>query len=92
MRWRLVYGGRRDDLAACGYAAPSWRSFDRRIWQLGVKTLTLVNLRNPPHWVRAPGKIATYRVELSEAGKVTDSMEGHDWAAVVRAMKEKHGE
>jgi len=88
--WRLVYPGRPDPVSASGYAAPSWHTFDKRVWRRylgGVKFYELTLRRQ--RW-NAHKKIATYYVELrNEKGRVISNRFGHDWQALVREMKGK---
>lgn len=86
-QWRCTYQGKPDSLSAAGCAQPSWHTFDKRVWKKGDYTITLRNLNNEGD-PRAPGKIATYRVELRFLARLIETQRGHDWQKLVREMKE----
>ncbi len=92
MRWRITYKGAPDDISVSGYVAPSWATFDRRVWERGGFKLTLTNLgwnegtsrkrvRQAP-----PFKIAEYRVVI-EGPNYKKVMTDTDWHRLVRAAK-----
>lgn len=85
--WRCSYYGAPDKISKSGHAAPSWCTFDKRVWKKGDYTITLRNLNNEGD-PRAPGKIATYRVELRYLARLIETQRGHDWQKLVREMKE----
>lgn len=84
--WKIVYPGRPDHISSLGYAAASWHSFDRRVWERDGHQVELRNLRNTIK-KRVPGKIATYEVTLRAGSVVIRRWEGHDWGALVREAK-----
>lgn len=96
--WRMTYGGAPETNFFCksGYAAPSWHTFDRRVWERTlpngvVQELVLINLGNlmRPKPPKPKGKQTTYQVTLREkaSGAVILMREGHDWHTLVREMK-----
>lgn len=52
-KWNCIYMGKPDKFAAGGHAAPSWHTFDERVWKKG-KDLTLI-LRNVTNDSREDG-------------------------------------
>jgi hypothetical protein len=98
-RWRCTYPGKPETLgiAASGHVAPSWDSFDKRVWEKGDLRITLTNLhlKYPERQARAPGKIAVYRVLCEQVfGDLPyrlSSAQGTNWTALVKSMKEKYG-
>jgi hypothetical protein len=96
-KWKLVYGGNPNGLAACGYSAPSWGTFDKRVWERSLRngeTLTLVlrNLTND-FGVKPVRRIAMYRVVVlykdgSWRNRIGHSEEGTDWQSLVSKAKE----
>lgn len=80
--WKLTYAGRPDAHAVSGVAAPSWHTFDRRVWRMDDYELELTNLQK-----KVPGKIATYKVTVRRGESVVIERESHDWTALVRDVK-----
>lgn len=67
-------------------AAPSWHTFEGRVWASGPYELELVNLNKP-----VPTKATTYKVTLKKNGVVVSEKEGHSWQSLVREMKQVVG-
>lgn len=94
MRWRITYKGAPEpDHSASGHAAPSWATFDRRVWECDGFKLTLTNLgwnegtsrtrvRQAPRF-----KIAEYQVVI-EGPLFKKVMKDTDWLRLVRAAKQ----
>lgn len=98
-KWICTYEGRKATLSASGVAAPSWGSFDARIWWRDIYRVELHNMMNEarasgqpaPFW-RMYDKngqlrcLTRYRVELADS-KTTVRWEGPSWQVLVKEAK-----
>ena len=80
--WRCTYQGRPDSESKSGHAAPSWHTFDRRVWRRGDYEIELINLHRAP-----PRRIATYQITLRGPRGELLRVTGFNWQRIVREVK-----
>jgi len=88
--WTLTYAGAPDDISKAGVAAPSWHTFDKRVWRLGDLELTLINLHNHYGYKRHYPftQFLRYKVTVCRGSEILHLETGNDWMALVKRAKD----
>jgi hypothetical protein len=86
-RFKVVKQSRADPYSATGHAAPSWHTFDKKVWERdtpeGTHRVTLTRDKR----TKATG-LGTYSVVLEREGHGTQIFQGTSWQPLVNEVKE----